>query len=398
MSSAENERGGFVERYIEYASEFTDAPEIFHRHIAYSILSTILARKVFLWQGHKRVFPNLWLIVIAPSSFYRKSFSLSISDDILRGVTELTGDRYILPREFSREKLVSILSETPQGLLIAYEFRTFMALMSRDYMAGTQSMITELFDCPTIYDREIGGKKFEIKDACINILAATTIDWMKTSIKDVDMASGFLPRFLVVPFAGQKERIMAWQEPHDINKQDKLVRHLANLSTLRGPCSIGPEARSYYVDWYVRFEKEWSRPGILSPFYARIQEYAKKLAILTCIDRSGALIIGRDHMESACHIADSYARWITSIVEEDLTYMDKPQRKVIEVLKAAGEDGIGREELIRKTRLLADQLNKILATFLESRQIKRTGELFKNSQGAERERITYFWANGDYTD
>ena len=389
----------FIDDYKEYCAEFTDSPPIFHHRIAYCILSTVLSRKVFLLQGYKKVFPNLWLIIVAPSSFYRKSYSLGIAEDILRSTSELTGESYILPREFSHEKFVEILAQQPQGLLIAYEFRTFMAMMSKDYMIGTQSMITELFDNPAVYDRKTKTGEYEIKDPFLNILTATTIDWLKASIKDIDLASGFLPRFLIAPHIGKKDSTMAWQKPHDLGKKDALVAQLTSISKLSGPCTITEEAKTYYSNWYKRFEDEWSRPGLLSPFYARIQEYAKKLAILTCIDQTGACLIGVDHMKTACTLSDTYTRWITSIVEEDLTYMDKGQRKVMEAIKEAGDNGISREELLRKTRLLADrQLAPIIATFLESKQVKQVTESFENKQGAARTKTVYFWKNGDYSD
>lgn len=389
----------FVKTYANYCSEFTDSPEVFHRRIALSILSTVMGRKVFIWQGHKRIFPNLWMIVVAPSSFYRKSYSLGIAEDILRSLSPLTDEKYILPREFSHEKFVEIMAEQPQGLLISYEFRTFMAMLSREYMAGTQSMIMELFDCPAVYDRKIKAGSFEIRDPFLNILSATNMDCLKTSIKDIDLGGGFLPRFLIVSYSGKKENSIAWQIPHDIQKKDALIQKLLLYSKLSGPCVVTKPALSHYEEWYRKFEEKWSKPSALSPFYARLQEYAKKLAILTAIDETGTIVVEKDHMVTACNIANEYAEEIKNLVEEDLTYMDRSQRKVIDALKQAGGDGISRETLIRKTRLLADrQLNPILSTLMESRQTYLKTEKFINSKGVERTKIIYFWVNGTFPE
>lgn len=389
----------FLADYQSYCEEFTDSPPSFHHRIGLSILSTVIGRKLFLWQGYKRTFPNIWLIVVAPSSFYRKSYSLGIAEDILRSTGQKTEEAYILPREFSPERFVELLAETPQGLLIIYEFKTFMAMMGRDYMAGTQAMVTEIFDTPAIYDRKTKTGTFEIRDPHLNILAATTVDWFRDSVKDEDQAGGFLPRFLVVSHKGKKEKTLAWQPHADTNKKDLLVDKLVEISKLCGPCEISEDAKSYYEEWYGKFETKWGRPGRLSPFFARIQDYAKKLAILVCVDQSGGIQINKGHIESACRMADTYAREITGMVEDELTYTSKSQRKVIDALKMAGADGISREELIRKTRLLADrQLNPIIATFLESKQIKVRITKKTNSRGAECEKTMYFWTNGQYED
>lgn len=388
----------FLEEYQDYCSEFTDSPTVFHHRIGYSILSTVLGRKIYFWQGHRKIFPNLWLIIIAPSSFYRKSYSLGIAENILRQVQAKTDEKYILPREFSHERFVEILADQPRGLLVAYEFKTFMSMMSRDYMVGTQSMITELFDCPEVYDRKTKVGEHEIHEPFINILAATTIDWMKASVRDTDLTSGFLPRFLVVPFTGRKENPMAWQPEHSVEKMDKLVSKLVSFSRLAGPCTIYADAKNYYAEWYKKFEHEWSKPSVLSPFYARIQEYTKKLAILTCVDQTGTILVTKDHMETACRLADTYTRWITGIIEEDFTFTDKNQKKVLEAIKSAGDDGITRSELIAKTRLIARTMNPIIDMFVESRQVRRSVDITKTSHGASRETITYFWKNGSQKD
>ena len=388
----------FLDLYCEYAGEFTDSPASFHHRIGLSILSTVIGRKLFIWQGYKRIFPNIWLIIVAPSSFYRKSYSLGIAENVLRDLKEKTQESYILPREFSHERFVEILASHPQGLLIAYEFKTFMAMMSRDYMSGTQAMITELFDNPPIYNREIKSGTFEIRDPFLNILAATTMDWFISSMKDDDQAGGFLPRFLVASHVGKKDKKMAWQPLADMTKKYVLIEKLVEISKLCGACKVAEDAKEYYEDWYAKFEDSYSKPGRLSPFYARLQEYAKKLSILICVNESENINIELNHIKSACKIAETYAREITRMMEDDLTPTSKGQRKVIEALKTAGHDGLSREELIRKTRLLAGWLNPILETFIESKQVKATMVKRKNLSNAECEKMVYFWQNGSYED
>src|SRR3990167_5799800 len=199
----------FVEAYVQYAEQFTDSPPILHHRVALSVLSTVINRNVWLSQGHKKIYPNLWMLIIAPSSFYRKSYTLSIGEDLVREIdTSL-----VLPREFSHEKLIESLQEQPHGMLIFYEFKTFMGLMERDYMSGTKSLITELYDCPLLYDRKtIKGGTTSIREPFLNILAASTMDWFVSSIKDDDMAGGFLPRFLIVT-APKKDKILPFQPP-----------------------------------------------------------------------------------------------------------------------------------------------------------------------------------------
>src|SRR3990167_3041207 len=232
---------GFIERYTTYASEFTDAPAVIHQRIVLVILSTVINRNVFLPQGYKPIYPNLWMVIIAPSSFYRKSYSIGCAENIIR----LVNTDLILPREFSAEALVETFSEQSKGLLISYEFKTFMGLMSRDYMAGAQALITELFDAPEIYNRKLISKNIVIKEPFLNILSATTVDWLRNSLKEDDLAGGFLPRFLIVT-APEKSKILAFQPKADLGVRNYLIQILQGMSEIKGEAAFNPQAREFY--------------------------------------------------------------------------------------------------------------------------------------------------------
>lgn len=378
---------GFTDRYVEYASEFTDAPEVIHHRIGLMILSTVINRNVWLRQGYKNIYPNLWMVIVAPSSFYRKSYSVGSAENMLRQYDS----RLILPREFSVEALIQTLSEQPQGLLMSYEFKTFVGMMSREYMAGAQSLITELYDCPEIYDRKLMSRSVSIKEPFLNILSASTVDWLRNSLKEDDLAGGFLPRFLIVT-APEKTKVFPFQPVADYGKKNLLVDLLRSISEVTGEVKFADDAKDFYIEWYTKFEKEHKGGGVLSPFYARLTEYAKKFCIILAIDRRMGLEIKLDDCRDACILAETFARDITRYVEDGLVYdrMGAWRKKVETALKGAGAGGISKRDLLRETRIIARNLDTILDTLDQEERVKK--QLITTEESDKPVQV-YFWLN-----
>src|SRR3990167_1968613 len=164
---------GFFDLYCSYAKDFTDAPELIHRRVALSLLSICLNRNVWLVQGARNLYPNLWMVVVAASSFYRKSSSLWIGEDLLK---RIPNQNLLLAKEYSYEKFIEEMSHQSVGVFVANEFKTFMEVISKEYNSGMQSLLTDLYDCGEGYKRKTkGGGEVEIKEPFINRISAATM-------------------------------------------------------------------------------------------------------------------------------------------------------------------------------------------------------------------------------
>lgn len=88
---------------------------------------------------------NLFVLLLAPSSLYRKSTCVAIAQDCARSIEgrpereeeALPGSEKILyPNQFTPESLLDILKDQPSGLLTIDEFRMFLDSLRRDYNSG----------------------------------------------------------------------------------------------------------------------------------------------------------------------------------------------------------------------------------------------------------------------
>jgi hypothetical protein len=363
----------FVEAYVDWAAKVTHAPEIFHHYVAFWILSTALRNRVWMKQGPFRVYPNLWMILVAGSSWYGKSTSLRLGQTILeRAVPDC-----FYPDEFSHENLIKNLSQKPQGAFLFSEFRSFMKMLDREYMGGTKSLLTDLFDCPPRRRRTVGVKEereYIIENPVVNIGAATTVDWFVDSIKDKDLLSGFLPRFLFIP-AHEQDRFYALQPPSDPETENELVSQLQGLAAVQGECAFEKDSKAAYEARANAFYKANRAGGSLChPFYPRLINYALKFSILNCVLSDNFPVIRPEDVERAWDTVEHLAGYMKRIIEHDLTFTPEESKlkSLREFIRDRYPKAVSWSELLRHSKLLSRDLWHYTASLVQAGEVTET--------------------------
>jgi len=368
-------------KYIEFAFEITDAPVEFSNYLSLATVGIVLGRSRYIQFGDSQIFPNIWLIILAPSSFFRKSTVLTISSRCIYN-TEPT---LIYPTEFSHEKILEVLQENPQGVFYYYEFKTLQGMLSRDYMQGTKALLTELFDNPDTYNRITKGGSINIENPCISLLSATTADWFLSSIKSGDIEGGYLGRFIYV-FSKNKVRDDAFPKEVNKNKRTELYSMLAKLREATKNQEFGmtltDEAKDCYQKWYKKFISTFNK---INPMYrtmfVRLNIYCLKFAIIieSCKNIEN-LTISKETIKDACQRTDWLFNNIKELCESELALnsYSRQENTIIKILKEKKE--ISRSELLRLTHLHSQDFNRVITTLLEKEFIKIEYRKSENSQ------------------
>ena len=212
--------------------------------------------------------------------------------------------------------------------------------------------------------------------------------WLVNSIKDDDIAGGFLPRFLVF-CAPKRDKSLAFQPPSNKDKQSKLIAMLSKIDKIRGELKFSEEAIQYYTDWYKVFENATEKlPGMLVPFNIRLADYAKKFSMVFWADRSFPNLneiamsdgdywitdqkISIDDMKKACLLAESYAEELSGFmdVEISFSYKEKIKKRVEKSVRARFPGSVSRSDLLKESRLSTKDLSPILETLEDEHKIK----------------------------
>src|SRR5688500_6053300 len=64
---------GVLRDYENHWLPTSDAPRVYQVACAMSVLSTVVSNRIWLPFGGQSVYCNLWVLILGPSSFYRKS-------------------------------------------------------------------------------------------------------------------------------------------------------------------------------------------------------------------------------------------------------------------------------------------------------------------------------------
>lgn len=356
---------GLLQLYEDYWSPTTDAPRVYHIASGLTVLSTIIGGRVYLPFGGDRIRPNLWSLLLGPSSFFRKTSCLNKARKTISRLHDQYGAHSpLLPDEFSREALLRRLGERSQGLLTFSEFSGALAVFGRDYMAGTRELLADLYDSPELYTRVVGNQECTLREVCLSILAASQTDWFLEKVKQADIRGGFLARFTFWP-AARKATFLALPPPPDEQVGEKLMTGLNELRGIGGAAMLTPEVVRFYGAWLEDHERELqrtSRIADMSVFWSRLSITTLKFALLLQLATDRNTTIGADSLHRAIALTEALKNALRWLFESELAFTEdmRNRQKILRTVQR--RPGIGRRELLRSSSLLLTKLEPIIRT------------------------------------
>jgi hypothetical protein len=375
-----NPPAGVLDDYYWTWSPTSDAPREYFIATGLAVIAAAIENHVFLPFGGDRLYPNLWELILGPSSFYRKSSCVSKARKTLARLQTSSDSRGILlPDEFSREALLKHLSERGQGLLTYSEFSGALATFGRDYMSGTKELLSDLYDCPESYTRVIGSATWHLKDVCLSILAASQTDWFLEKLKAGDVRGGFLARFTYWPAFDKKGVFLAVPPEPDAIKMNQLVAGLNELRQVRGTVMLPPAVRTQYASWLQAHERELGRSpraGDLSAFWSRLSIVTLKLAMLLQLAHDRSLTITPEILESAIALTEYLKSALRHLFDEEFAFSEgmKDRQRVLRIVRA--RPGISFRDLLRASSMLKKNLAPVLDTLRAEEAIEFRDQLY----------------------
>lgn len=367
----------FIDDYVEYASSRTDAPRIFHKYVAYMMLSCALGRKAYLEFAGDRVYPNLYMLLIAPSTMYRKSTSLNIAMNILKEVGDIR-----LPDDLSSESLVKILQKQGTGLIYSSEFLKILQMFKKEYAAQVKPILTDVYDVPSSVPVPFRMKSpttdlESIERPCISIASATVLDWLLEAADADDLKGGFLARFIYI-VATSKEPFMARPPGADPQKVAWFARRLRSVQSsawnpTHQPITMSPEAGNMFDVWSENFGNQISsdpRCKDVESALGRLMIYTLKFALLECVMRVDMQISTTDLARAIVLTNECKENLILAMSElqdsaNDPRSMLKKARKYL-----MSHPHTPRKDLMKSLNLYEKETEQIVSTLKLSGEIK----------------------------
>lgn len=254
-------QGDFYENYFAYVGE-SEAPNIFHRWTAASIVGAYLGRQISFPFGHKEIYPNQYIMLMG-SPGTRKSTAIGIGQSLLAkaGYSRFAADRvskekFILemkqmdePDTLEDLEMLSI-DEPSESYVVADEFGDFIGVGNMEFV----TMLTKLWDNPPDYKQpKIHGQSAVVYKPTVNILSGNTPQNFMLTIPPEAVGTGFMSRLLLVHGESNGKKI-TFPKPPSIEQVKTLISHLQEMkATVAGIVEMEP----FVVTLLDRIYKEY---------------------------------------------------------------------------------------------------------------------------------------------
>ena len=284
----------WIQAYLAYTAE-SESPEEYHKWVAISVIAGALRRRVFFPMGYFNLYANQYAVLVGPPGRCKKSTAMRIGRTLLGAVPGLK----FTTDSVTRERLIQDLTQSNSdghSSMTAYssELATLLTSSGMDIVA----FLTDIYDSPNewAHQTKMGGTN-KIKNPYLNVIAATTPDWIAKAMPMDTVGIGLTSRIVFIyqdtPRIKDPFPVLS---PDQIAMQEMLLHDLNHIATLGGQFDLTPEAKAYYSEWYKSRLAQPNPTGDdrLNGYFERKPMHALKLAMVVSAALKNDLVLTED--------------------------------------------------------------------------------------------------------
>ncbi len=392
----------WLERYMVWAGATgNQTPLIFHQAAGLWLLATAVGRRLYgeaPWGV--RIYLNLYLMLVAGTTFYRKSTAYKLAESVARAAiphmlmpTPGSPERFQealagrMPTNFdklTKEQKDRFTQAQPfaaqRGLLKDEVSGLFGAINKRDYMVGMKDLLMELYDCPDYFDKDTQTGLNVVENAALSILGVTTPASLGSAISAGDWDNGLLVRFaLLMPEPDYAERpasLMYQPAPADLIDDLRLLHGRLPVPEMTEMGWRAPGALRLRVECWAECQRygdelrrlcdprhEIELDERLKGVYGRMHVQAFKLAALfASLDwlktSDDAPTVTVEHWNAAQAICDGWRTSAHRLLDQldksgEATLEHRQQDRMLTLIRMKGLEGCELRDLYRQMHITA---------------------------------------------
>jgi hypothetical protein len=388
---------GFFRQFLVVFNKASSVAPLFNLGAALAVAGHVVNRKCYRPAGEDRAYANCYYGLIGPSTEGRKTRALrhgrralSLLPDYrdtiapnhfsLQSIMEWFGvavpkpdkksgqgqDPTQLAKEIEAAHAERMLTAelnpdleytTGVGIWMSEEITDLIREIEKSSNAGCRELILDWYDVPAQPSRSMYRTVSNIvvlPRNCPNIVGCSTQEHMAGVMPAVAIASGLLPRWILLPWwVDEMDYDISAEDVVTQDDIDTLLPHLTKFRRARGAMNPTDECLDFHHEWYER--RKLSKPGDhnLAPWYARLNAAVWKFAILFAIDMYDEHIreIPADAMDMAIKwIEEITSRLIRLWPDFPLSVDEEHAGKVYRQIERAGREGVDHTKLLSLLR------------------------------------------------
>lgn len=391
----------FVDRYQAWASTCTDAPTIYHRACAATILSAVFGEFGKCPTKHD-VNLTLWFFILGPTTRARKTTAMTMMVDFLDDLSD-EEFMYIIGSDVTPEALNMLLPEKDGRTSVFYRDEAHGLLKEQSkkrYLIGSQEYETELFSgrvrsvlrAGSMRDQD-GREPRVVRTNFIRFLCGT-LDQVADALSIESYQSGHMARFLVAeadPPPLTEEAMYTEQFDGETLDEDPLRRGLLNdLAAARAfwmsvtepgsPIMVPYEPRVWerlqkakYL-LYKAAEGHDELSEVLLPTMVRMGDSMMKAAILLAMSERERQVRMR-HLLKAMHMTEEWYQSASRVAGRILrSEWEARQNEILTAIQTRREGVTEQEIYARFRRMNQRDLESSLHVLIKAGYIRKTQE------------------------
>lgn len=365
---AHREFKDWLKAYLGYAADESETPLEMLYWAGVSAIAGALQRKVFLDQRRYVLYPNFFIVFVAPAGTIQKSTTINSAIKLLgnvkgvvmapdavtwEGFIKFMEDNHQADQVFDADNFDAENTKTSAVTIAASELSTFLDPTNK-YML---SALTKLWDCEDVFVKltKFSGTE-HIEKPCVNLIGGTTPSWMRDSFDRWSREGGFVSRTIFI-YGDTKRQLLAFpgrgKASKDKSKSDqiraRLIRDLQAIHTLQGEYILSPEVISLGEIWYEEHNAKVSKKGYVdsSGFKDRKQSHILKLAMVIAASKGESMVISPEvWAEAVVRVDDAEANFPKAFSTLDERTELRPYYEIRSTLKLEKE--IDRRVLLQR--------------------------------------------------
>lgn len=295
-------RTNFLKLFEIYTEEL-EAPDTYHLWVALSILASATRRNIWLNQGVYLLFPNLFVVLVAPPGKLGKSTCIRHGRKILNSVPDII----MGPDAVTAEDLVRRMARAGKDKTVSAVTLHSTEMSSLIDPSGLKMIqfLTDLYDCE---DNPHGWRRSTktagrdtIHNPVLNMLAGTTPNWIAESLPIQATSHGFTSRTI---FIYEDEPRFANPRPKAPSPKlvEELKADLESISVIEGPFEWDRPGQDLYDKYYEQWMTNPPEDFRIEGYYNRKRTHVLKIAMLLHLAEGDDLILTEQDIDAAVRI------------------------------------------------------------------------------------------------
>lgn len=293
----------------------SEAPNIYNKWTAVSMIASALERKCFLsWD--KKIYPNFFIILVGDAGC-RKGTAMSPAREMLDECNfKIAADATTKEKLVSRLEEANTPFETMDGGFMQYcaltifseEFTVFLGYDNKDLM----QWMADWYDCKNIWRYETKHNEVNaIEGMWVNLIGATTPELLQSSLPRESFGGGLNSRIVYVYASPLDVKMIPF--PHHAKKNDTLYGQLKHdlelMHLIAGEFIPDKSYESCWLNWYPRSKDiELNEDRRMTGYMNRRGTHLHKLAMIMNISSGRDLTLTDKDFNDALKLLEETER------------------------------------------------------------------------------------------